>query len=111
MRKIDELTTKLIDPEKIKLSLEQFLNLSKSAAMAVKSADAIKKDAICRIIFLNVDVGIDNVASYRLKPPFDTLMKTRQIPLSRGARNRTEAIRTPCVCTATILHPVKQKKL
>ena len=111
VRKIDELTTKLIDPEKIKLSLEQFLNLSKSAAMAVKSADAIKKDAICRIIFLNVDVGIDNVASYRLKPPFDTLMKTRQIPLSRGARNRTEAIRTPCVFTATILHPVKQKKL
>ena len=86
-QKIDELTAKLIDQEKVKLSLEQFLNLSKNAAMAVKSADAVKKDAICRIIFLNVDVGIDNVASYRLKPPFDTLLKTRQLLLSRGAGN------------------------
>lgn len=86
-RKIDELTAKLLDPDKVKLSLEQFLNLSKNAAVAVKSADAVKKDAICQIIFLNVDVGIDNVASYQAKPPFDTFLKTRQILLSRGGQN------------------------
>lgn len=86
-QKISELRAKVTDPEKVKLSFEQFLNLSKNAAMAVKSADAVKKDAICRIIFLNVDVGIDNVASYRAKPPFDMFIKTRQIPLGRGAGN------------------------
>ena len=86
-QKIGELTTKLTDPDRVKLSFEQFLNLSKNAAMAVKSADAVKKDAICRIIFLNVDVGIDNVASYRAKPPFDTFIETRQILLGRGRVN------------------------
>ena len=86
-KEIETYKAKLTDPEKDRLSLEQFLNLVKNADTIVKSADAIKKDTICRLVFLNLDVDEEKVASYRLKEPFATLLKTRNLPLSRGAGN------------------------
>src|SRR5258708_4387323 len=41
----------LTDPEQDKLTLEQFLNLSKNAEEIAKSGDAVQKDIICREIF------------------------------------------------------------
>lgn len=83
-QKIFELNETLKDPEKDKLTIEQFLNLSKNAATIVKSADAIVKDQICKMIFLNLIVDEENVLSYQAKEPFDTLLKYRQLPSSRG---------------------------
>src|SRR3989344_3509694 len=40
------LKEQLADPEKEKLTVEQFLNLSKNAAKIVKSGDAVAKDTI-----------------------------------------------------------------
>ena len=101
-----KLKEKLTDPEKDRLSLEQFLNLCKNAATKVKSGSSIQKDIIVRIIFLNLVVDEEKVLSYQLKPAFAAMLKLHESTSSRGARNRTEAIRTPCVCTTTILHPV-----
>lgn len=84
---IEKLKAKLTDPEKDRLSLEQFLNLVNNADKAVKSGNAIQKDTIVRLVFLNLDVDEEKVASYRLKEPFATLLKTRNLPLSRGAGN------------------------
>ena len=84
---IEKLKTLLTDPDKDRLTLEQFLNLSKKAETIIKSADAIKKDTIVRLIFLNLDVDNQKVASYRLKPPFDAMLKTRLVTPSRGAGN------------------------
>ncbi len=77
----------LTDPEQDKLTLEQFLNLSKNAEEIAKSGDAVQKDIICREIFLNFLVDEEKVLSYQLKPPFDELLKYRQLPPSRGAGN------------------------
>ncbi|MFC1790094.1 recombinase family protein [Patescibacteria group bacterium] len=82
-KEIEELKAKLTDPEKDRLTLEQFLNLIKNADTIVKSADAVKKDVITRLIFLNLDVDEEKVASYRLKEPFATLLKSRNLPPSR----------------------------
>lgn len=81
-----ELKAQLRDPNADRLSLEQFLNLSKNAAMIVKSANPIIKDEICREIYLNFSVDEEKVASYQLKPPFDEMLKTRVIVPSRGKR-------------------------
>ena len=94
-KEIGELQAKLTDPEKDRLTLEQFLNLVKNADSIVKSADATKKDTIIRLVFLNLDVDEEKVASYRLKEPFATLLKTRNLPLSRGGRTRTAGLRVP----------------
>lgn len=80
---VEKLKALLTDPDKDRLTLEQFLNLSKKAETIIKSADAIKKDAIVRLIFLNLDVDNQKVALYRLKEPFETLLKQRQVLSSR----------------------------
>lgn len=84
---IAELRTKLTDEEEDELSLEEFLNLSKNAATTVKAGDAIAKDLICRLLFLNFSLGNEKVASYQLKEPFDTLLKSRSFRNGRGERN------------------------
>lgn len=85
--KIAKLQAKLTNPEDDRLSIEQFLNLSKNAGVIVQSANAVIKDTICREIFLNFSVDEQKVASYQLKPHFAEMLKTRHNPLSRGAGN------------------------
>lgn len=85
--KIAELNAQLKDPAKEKLTIEQFLNLSRNAARAVKSGDAIAKDTISRMIFLNFTVDEAKVLSYQAKEPFSSLLKQRQQHTSRGGGN------------------------
>ncbi|RJR24997.1 hypothetical protein C4578_02225 [Candidatus Microgenomates bacterium] len=82
---IAELEKQIRDPEEDRLTLQQFLNLSKNASVIVQSADVVVKDEICRLIFLNLTVDEEKVASYQLKEPFATLLKHRQIVSSRGS--------------------------
>lgn len=92
---IAKLTTKFTRLGEDKLTIEQFLNLSKNAAAIFKSADAVKKDIICREIFLNFSVDEEKVASYQLKEPFATLLKQRQLLPGRGDTIRTCDHTTP----------------
>ncbi len=80
---IEKLEVQLREPETDRLTIEQFLNLSKNAGNIVQSADAVGKDQIVREIFLNLEVDEEKVALYRLKEPFATLLKQRQILPSR----------------------------
>ncbi len=84
---IATLKEQLADPEKEKLTVEQFLNLSKKAATIVKSGDAVAKDTICRFIFLNFTTDGQKVLSYQAKEPFKTLLNQRKQRPSRGAGN------------------------
>mgnify|MGYP006322364729 FL=1 len=84
---MEKLKAKLVDKDDDELTLEEFLNISKNAAMTVKAGDAIVKDTICRIIFLNIAVDDEKVASYRLKEPFNTLLKSKTSQYGRGAGN------------------------
>lgn len=81
---IEKLEGQLRQPETDRLTIEQFLNLSKNAANIIKSADVVGKDQIVREIFLNLEVDEAKVASYRLNPPFDTMRNTRDFSSSRG---------------------------
>ncbi|MBU1323574.1 MAG: recombinase family protein [Elusimicrobia bacterium] len=83
---VEKLQSQLREPETDRLTIEQFLNLSKKAGVIVKSANELQKDIICREIFLNFSVDEQKVASYQLKEPFDTLLKQRKLPFGRGAR-------------------------
>ncbi len=84
---VAKFNNQLNDPEKDRISIEQFLNLSKNAEKIVQSANERAKDIICRLIFLNFSLDEEKVASYQLKPPFDALLKTRDTFLGRGERN------------------------
>ena len=93
--KVAKIKEKLVDPQKEILSVEQFLNLSKNATVAVQKGDGVVKDAICRLIFLNLVVDGEKVLSYQAKEPFATLLKHRQVFLSRGQRTRTSDLTVP----------------
>ena len=82
-REIKKLGELLEKPEQEQLSLEQFLNLSKSALLIVELGTAIEKDKICRLIFANFVLDNEKVASYSLNEPFATLLKGRKF-LSSG---------------------------
>lgn len=86
---IEKIKEKLEKSEIEEISLEQFLNLSKYAPVAVKNGGPAVKDTICRLIFLNVEVGDDEILSYQLKEPFHTLFKQREKSNGRGDRTRT----------------------
>lgn len=66
------------------ISLEQFLNLSKYAGSKLESANAVAKDRICRMIFLNLTVNEENVVSYHLKEPFKTALESKIFLNGRG---------------------------
>lgn len=83
---IETLKGKVTTPEEDALSLTEFLNFSKNAALVVKSADARVKDVFCRKIFLNFTVDETKVLSYQLKEPFLSMLKHRQMSSSRGER-------------------------
>lgn len=86
-KEIESYKGRLTEPEKDRLSLQQFLNLSKNAPELVKMADVVSKDAIMRIIFLNFTVDEEKVTNYSLKEPFATLLKQRTFLPSRGGQN------------------------
>lgn len=75
------------NPEEEALTLEDFLNLAKNAAKAVKMGDPIVKDRICRILFLNLTVDEEKVLSFQAKPPFDRVLKMPSFASGRGAGN------------------------
>ena len=97
-RDITTIQRELSDPEKVKLSLQEFLNLSKTAAAKLEAADSVGKDTICRLIFLNFQVGDDEVTDDGLREPFASLLRDRKPPKGgsgRGGRIRTGDLLLP----------------
>lgn len=87
-KEITDLELIIRDPDEEKLTLQEFLNLSKNASAIVQSADVRVKDEICRLIFLNLTVNEEKIFSYQLKEPFKTLIEYRKI-LSGGEHGTT----------------------
>ncbi len=92
---ISSLQSQQTDPVKDALSLEQFLNLSKNAASNLKAANSVAKDAICRILFLNLVLDDKKRVSHTWKEPYATLMKSEKVQYGRGERTRTFDLAVP----------------
>ncbi len=89
MADIAALKEQMPDIQQDTLTLEDFLNLSKSAGQSVKDGTPELKDQIVRIVFLNVWIDTEKVTAYRLKEPFDTLLTDPDGNSCRGDRTRT----------------------
>lgn len=84
---IDDLQSKIANPNKIKLTKEQFLNLIKSAPNKMRAGSAIEKDRLARILFLNLRIDNEKRLSVIWKEPFASLINA--IEMSSGADERT----------------------
>lgn len=76
---IQKLQEKIADPERIRLNKEEFLNLLKTAPDKMKAGSAVEKDALCRILFLNLHVDNEKVVSYLWREPFATMIKMGEL--------------------------------
>lgn len=85
--KIDNLQEKIANPSKIKLTKEQFLNLIKTAPDKMRAGNAIEKDRLARILFLNLRIDNKNALSVIWREPFASLIKA--IEMSPGTDERT----------------------
>ena len=86
--KIQELSGKLRNSQQIQVPKEEFLNLIKLASHKMKAANSVEKDAYCRILFLNLRVDNEKVASYHWREPFASLVRATAIKPGRvGAIN------------------------
>jgi site-specific DNA recombinase len=81
---IVDIQSHITDPTRDRLTLEQFLNITKNAHTAFQSGNEHVKDEICRLVFLNLSMDEKKITSYQLKEPFASLVKQREMPLGRG---------------------------
>ena len=78
--------------ESIEMTWEKFVNTTKNIANILKNGDKHQKDAIVRIIFVNILVNKDKVVKYDLREPFLTLLNRNSDSVvlnGRGAGIRT----------------------
>jgi hypothetical protein len=82
-QRIGALDRKLDNPQRIKLAKKDFLNLIKTAADKIRAGSAVEKDALCRILFLNLHVDNEKVPSYLWREPFASLVKANSVSSGR----------------------------
>lgn len=84
---IDEIDEQIIDPDKMQMSLDEFLNLANSASDKMRAGTPVQKDDLCRIIFLNLTFDHQKGATFLWKEPFSMLVNNRSV--NSGGRSVT----------------------
>lgn len=84
---IEKLAKKIVNPSKIKLSKEEFLNLVNTAGDKMRAGTPVEKDILARKLLLNIHLDNERAPSYLWKEPFATLLKMKQI--NSGADEKT----------------------
>lgn len=78
MSKLDdeltEINEKIVDPSKLKLTAENFLNPLNSLDLQMRAADMLQMNLLARKIFLNLEIDQQKTVLYRYKEPFQMLI-------------------------------------
>ena len=69
-----DINEKIVDPSKLKLTAEKFLNPLNSLDLQMRAADMLQMDLLARKIFLNLEIDQQKTILYRYKEPFQTLI-------------------------------------
>ena len=83
---VGEVEAKIGDPDKLRLTKDEFLNLVNNVADKMRNGTALEKDQLCRILFLNLAIDNEKRLSCIWKEPFATLAKSRKINSGLGDR-------------------------
>lgn len=85
--RIQELADKISGATTIALSKDEFLNLLKALPDKIENASIVEKDALIRIMLLNLTIDEQKRPHFTWKEPFATLLN--EAKLDSGARDRT----------------------
>ncbi len=67
---LTEINEKIVDPSKLKLTAEKFLNPLNSLDLQMRAADMLQMDLLARKIFLNLEINQQKTVLFRLKNRF-----------------------------------------
>ena len=95
-RDLTRLKNQVKNPQSIKVSKSEFLNLVKTASDKMKAGSPVEKDALAQILFLNLRVGNEKVLSHIWKEPFDELVKIIDSNSGGDERTRTSKLLGTC---------------
>ncbi len=84
---VNEISSKLRNSDKIKLSKDEFLNLANTAYDKVLAGSPVEKDILLRKLCLNLSLNDERAPTFIWREPFATLIKLQQS--SFGAYERT----------------------
>ena len=85
--KVNDITAKLRNSDKIKLTKDEFLNLANTAYDKVLAGSPVEKDILLRKLCLNLSLDDKRTPTFIWREPFATLIKLQQS--SSGTRERT----------------------
>lgn len=74
----------------VEFTVDEFLNIANVAADKMKAGDPVEKDAIARLLLLNVKIGYKKAPSYRWKEPFATLLNEQLVNSGAPMRSVVE---------------------
>jgi DNA invertase Pin-like site-specific DNA recombinase len=89
---IKKLDQKTENPRQIKLSKTEFLNLLKTASAKMEAGSAIGKDALARILFLNLRVDNEKVVDFIWREPFASFVQAVELSSGRQSDTAVEPI-------------------
>lgn len=90
--RMEAIEKKLVDPSKIKMTKDEFLNLANSVADKMRAGTPVEKDILARILLLNIRLDNKNAPSYIWKEPFATLLNSKKIQLGAPKATAFELI-------------------
>ena len=73
--KIERIDEKIVDPDSLKITQENFLKQLNSASFKMGSGDPAEKDILARKLYLKLEVDNKNKLSIRYREPFSLLVK------------------------------------
>lgn len=86
-QEIIKLEKKIVNSKQIRISKQNFLNLVKTAPDKMRAGSSVEKDVLCRILFLNLRVDNEKVASYLWNEPFASIVKATELSSGGGGKN------------------------
>lgn len=86
-KEIDRLKGQIVNPDDLKTSIEEFLNLANNGENKMRAGTSVEKDILARTLLLNIEIDDKKEPVFLWNEPFKTLLES--LSVNSGARERT----------------------
>lgn len=77
--KIKKIEEEIVNPDSLKTTVEDFLNLANSAETKMRAGTSVEKDILARTLLLNKEIDDKKEPVFLWKEPFNTLIKSLNV--------------------------------
>lgn len=88
--RVQDIKQQINKSDQIALSKEEFLNLMKILPEQIENGSGAEKDALARLLLLNLTIDNEKRPHFLWKEPFQTLIEAKELRHGVGYRDRTD---------------------